>query len=338
MNERYEVETVAEAFLALMKRRGVDFLYVNSGTDFASIVEAYARQESSQLSFPAPVICPHENLAVGMAHGYTLITGRAQAVMVHVSVGTANAVCGIMNAARDDIPMLFCAGRTPLFEHGRRGARNAHIHWAQEMFDQAGMVRELVKWDYELRDGVNIEDVIDRALTLAQTAPQGPVYLTLPREVLAQELSGIDVKPAAPAIPSTPAPDLAAVAQLAQMIAGAKFPVILTSASGRAHGRSPRSRTSPRDSASASSSSARDSSAFRRVTRSILATTIGRRSRKRPDRRARMRRAVDAVSVQTRADTRVVHVGLDPRSATIRCVRFNVISPSRARSRICCRR
>jgi acetolactate synthase-1/2/3 large subunit len=236
VNERYEVETVAEAFLALMKRRGVDFLYVNAGTDFASLVEAYARHESSKLSFPAPIICPHENLAVGMAHGYTLVTGRAQAVMVHVSVGTANAVCGIMNAARDDIPMLFCAGRTPLFEKGRRGARNAHIHWAQEMFDQAGMVRELVKWDYELRDGLNVADVIDRALTLAQTTPQGPVYLTLPREVLAQELTGIEVTQAALAIPSTPAPDPAAVAQLARMIAGAKFPVILTAASGRAHG------------------------------------------------------------------------------------------------------
>jgi len=236
VNERYQVETVAEAFLALMKRRGVDFLYVNSGTDFASIVEAYARQESSKLSFPAPVICPHENLAVGMAHGYALVTGRPQAVMVHVSVGTANAVCGIMNAARDDIPMLFCAGRTPLFEKGRRGARNANIHWAQEMFDQAGMVRELVKWDYELRDGLNVADVVDRALTLAQTHPQGPVYLTLPREVLAQDLSGIEVTQAALAIPSPPAPDPSAVAQLAERLAAARFPVILTAASGRTHG------------------------------------------------------------------------------------------------------
>jgi acetolactate synthase-1/2/3 large subunit len=123
-----------------------------------------------------------------------------------------------------------------LFEKGRRGARNANIHWAQEMFDQAGMVRELVKWDYELRDGLNIEDVVDRALTLAQTHPQGPVYLTLPREVLAQDLTGIEVKQAALAIPSAPAPDSAAVAKLAEMLAAAKFPVILTAASGREHG------------------------------------------------------------------------------------------------------
>lgn len=230
----YPVESVGEAFLVLMKRRGIDHFFVNAGTDSASLVEAYARQPSSGLDFPNPVVCTHENLAVGMAHGYTMVTGRPQAVMLHVSVGAANAVCALMNAARDNIPMLFTAGRTPLFEQGRRGARNVPIHWAQEMFDQAGMVREIVKWDYELRDGtVNLEDILDRALAVTAAPPQGPVYLTLPREVLATELRELVLGREDLAIPSEPAPDPRAVERLAAMIAAAEFPVIATATAGR---------------------------------------------------------------------------------------------------------
>ena len=75
----------------------------------------------SGLDFPQPIIVAHENAAVCMALGYTMVTGRPQAVMVHVSVGTANAVLGLMNASRDNIPLLFTAGRTPWFEEGRLG-------------------------------------------------------------------------------------------------------------------------------------------------------------------------------------------------------------------------
>ncbi|MGH8151050.1 MAG: thiamine pyrophosphate-binding protein, partial [Steroidobacteraceae bacterium] len=224
--------TAAEAFLAALARRGVEYLYVNAGTDFASVVEAYARRNESGLELPTPVICPHENLAVGMAHGYALATGRPQAVMVHVSVGTANCVCGILNAARDQVPLLLAAGRTPLYEKGRPGARNASIHWAQEMFDQAGLVRELVKWDYELRDALQADLVADRALAVARTAPQGPVYVTLPREVLAQEPPAGGVFEAATAIPAEPAADPAGVERLAELLTAAELPVIITSAAG----------------------------------------------------------------------------------------------------------
>lgn len=144
-----KAESVGEQFLALLKQKGIDYLFINSGTDSAPLAEAYARQPISGLEFPKPIVATHENLAVGMAHGYTMVSGKAQAVMVHVSVGAANAVCAVMNARRDEIPMLFIAGRTPLYEKGAFGARSGAIHWAQEMYDQGGMLRELVKWDYE---------------------------------------------------------------------------------------------------------------------------------------------------------------------------------------------
>lgn len=229
--------TAAQAVLTALAGRGVEYLYVNAGTDFASIVEAYAARESDgfdsvRREYPTPVICPHENLAVGMAHGYALATGKPQAVMVHVSVGTANCVCGLLNAARDQVPLLLAAGRTPLYEQGPRGARNANIHWAQEMFDQGGLVRELVKWDYELHAALQAEIVVDRALAIARAAPAGPVYLTLPREVLAEEIEAGSLSPVETAVPRAPAPDPLDVERLAQLIAAAELPIVIISGSG----------------------------------------------------------------------------------------------------------
>lgn len=224
--------SVAEAYLSLLKTRGIDYFYVGSGTDTAPIVEAYAKSAQTGRQVPTPIIAVHENLAVGMAHGYYMVTGKPQAVMLHVTVGAANAVCGLMNAARSQIPMFFTAGRTPLYEKGVLGARNSPIHWAQEMFDQAGMARELVKWDYELRDGRNVDDVVDRGLSIAMAEPRGPIYLTLPREVLAQPMPDGYQPRATPPLVSQPYPDPADVAKIARAIQQARYPLLVVSSSG----------------------------------------------------------------------------------------------------------
>jgi acetolactate synthase I/II/III large subunit len=229
--KQFAAETVAEAYLALLKDRGVDRLFVNAGTDFASIVEAYGRLKQSGLDLPEVVVCSHENMAVSMAHGTYLGDRSVSAVMLHTSVGTANGICGIFNASRDRIPIVLTAGRSPLFEHTTFGARNAGIHWAQEMFDQAGMLREFVKWDYELRDGVQVEEVVDRAVDVALTEPRGPVYLSLPREVLAKPADGLQARPKAPH-PSGPAPSPEAVAALADYLTDATLPIIAAQTSG----------------------------------------------------------------------------------------------------------
>jgi acetolactate synthase-1/2/3 large subunit len=188
-------------------------------------VEAYARCSDAATRYPVPVVVAHENAAVGMAHGFYMATRRPQAVMLHVSVGAANAVCGLMNAARAQVPIFFTAGRTPLFESGELGSRDAYIHWAQEMFDQGAMLREVVKWDYELRDGRNLADVVDRGMSVAMTHPRGPVYLTLPREVLARPVTAAAVPPV-PALPAAPRGDQAAVRLLAERICAADFPAV----------------------------------------------------------------------------------------------------------------
>ncbi len=229
-----EGATVSDAYLALLKDRGVDYIFANAGTDFAPLIESFAKAETLGGAVPTPIAVPHENVAMAMAIGYALVSGRPQAVMVHVNVGTANALCGLMNAARGDVPVLFTAGRTPITEKGMAGSRDLDIHWAQEMFDQAGVARELVKWDYELRNADQLETVIDRALTMALAEPQGPVYLTLPREVLAEDIGDFSyTSPSARQAPAGAGPDPDALDRAAVSIAKAENPLLITTSAGR---------------------------------------------------------------------------------------------------------
>ena len=220
----------AEAFLRALADHGTDYFFCNPGTDFPPIVEAFSRAKKTNTKVPRPVLVPHENLAVAMAHGAYLMNGRPQAVMVHVNVGTANTINNLINASRDRVPLILAAGRTPISEKGSFGSRSRSIHWAQEMFDQAGMVREAVKWDYELRVPSQIGDVVCRAVEVSMSHPRGPVYLVLPREPLSATLAEPigPVKPRPLAAPSHPDPQ--AIITLAEWIAAAERPLIVTSA------------------------------------------------------------------------------------------------------------
>ncbi|MBI4240384.1 MAG: thiamine pyrophosphate-requiring protein, partial [Candidatus Rokubacteria bacterium] len=212
----------------------VECFFGNAGTDFASLVDGFARFRAEGKTTPRPLLVPHEFVAVSMAHGYYVATGRPQVVMVHVTVGTANAIGAIINASRSSIPILFTAGRTPITEEGLHGARNLHIHWAQEAFDQAGMLREYVKWDYELRNSTQLQSVVDRAFELMLAQPRGPVYLTLPREVLAERLESITIEsPSRRRTDSRRFPDPGRIEEAARLLARAEFPLILTSMAGR---------------------------------------------------------------------------------------------------------
>jgi acetolactate synthase-1/2/3 large subunit len=130
--------------------------------------------------------------------------------------------------------MLFFAGRTPVTEKGRPGARDLGIHWAQESFDQGAMVREFVKWDYELRFDTQIETIVDRMLAITQSEPCGPVYLTLPREVLAAKIEKFEYSNA-PRInaASHSASSRDSVGKAADILAAAKKPIAIVQSLGR---------------------------------------------------------------------------------------------------------
>src|SRR5829696_9347742 len=230
----FKPETAAEAWLGLLAARGIDYLFANGGTDFAPVVEAYAKGQKLGWRLPQIVIVPHENMGVAMAHGYAMVTGRPQAMMVHVGVGTANAINGLINASRQNVPILFTAGRTPITESGALpAARNNYIHWAQEHFDQGGMLREFVKWDYELRHAEQVETVVDRALAIAKSEPQGPVYVTLPREILASAFER-PFSPTPTLVSATPpAADADTLEEVAKLLGAAKHPLLITANGGR---------------------------------------------------------------------------------------------------------
>src|SRR5665811_1832847 len=223
----------AEAFLRALADHGVDYFFCNPGTDFPPIVEAFDRAKKTNAKVPKPVLVPHENLAVAMAHGAYLMTGRPQAVMVHTTVGTANTINNLTNLSRDRVPLSLAAGRTPITEKGSFGSRNRPIHWGQEMFDQAGMLREAVKWDYELRMPEQIVDVVSRAYEVMMTSPRGPVYLSLPREPLSAPLNELVGSTKPRSVPSAPHPDPRLIATLADWIVAAEKPLIITTASGK---------------------------------------------------------------------------------------------------------
>ncbi|WP_159585450.1 thiamine pyrophosphate-requiring protein [Chelativorans xinjiangense] len=220
-----EGRTGAEDLLLGLKRAGIDFIFANAGTDFPPIIEAFAALDEGAV--PVPVTVPHETASVAMAHGYYLLTGRPQATMVHVNVGLANSAMGVINAASDNIPVLVMSGRTPITEHGRRGARVSPIQYGQEMYDQSSLVSDVVKFHYEMRYPEQGGLLAARAAALAMSEPKGPVYISLPREALMDTVPA-SAAGASPQVPATvPYPDPAAIAQAAQWLSAAKSPLIV---------------------------------------------------------------------------------------------------------------
>ncbi len=223
--------TAADRLLRLLAARGVEAFFSNSGTDFTPLIEALAGMDEAPLRI---VAAPHENTAVAMAHGHALVSRRAQAVMAHVNVGTANMGLGLVNARRAHVPLLLLAGRTPWFEEGMAGVRTNFVQWGQEAFDQGAMFREFTKWDYELRRPHGLHTVLDRALAIAESEPKGPVYLTLPKEPLCEPVS----EPAVPAEPRQRAarpssPDDASLDAAASWLRAARRPLVVTADLGR---------------------------------------------------------------------------------------------------------
>ena len=238
MADQLPAATGGEALLALLADRGVEYLFANPGTDFPPLIEPLAVAEPGR-KLPTALAVPHENLALAMAHGHAMVSGRPQAVMLHVNVGLANGLNGLFNASRANIPMLLMSGRTPLTETGLDGCRTRHIHWAQEMFDQTGLVREAAKWSFEVTQPQQLPTAIDRALAIATSEPAGPVYLSLPREPLAAPMTGIAcATPARMGATTMPVCDPAGLARAADWLRGAERPLIITAGIGRDSGSS----------------------------------------------------------------------------------------------------
>lgn len=219
--------TAGGALFGKLKALGVEYVFANSGTDFPPIIEGLIEARDKGIDLPQAITVPHEHVAVGMAHGFYQMSGRAQAVMLHTNVGLSNGATGIINAACDHIPMFVMSGRTPVAEGGRFGARTVPIGWGQEMYDQSALVREACKWDYELRFPDQISGVLDRGWSIANSTPKGPVYLSLPREVLCGVCPPEGLEDASKLEPARTAPAREDLARAAKLLAAADRPLII---------------------------------------------------------------------------------------------------------------
>jgi len=162
------VDEGAEAFVRLLTHCGIEYLFLNPGTDTFPVQEAIAKLRFLGEAAPRVVTCLHEGVALAAAHGYWQATGRPQAVLVHVDAGTLNIGGNLHNAQRDRAAILFCAGRSPISSEGElRGSKSSAIHWWQEQRDQHAIVPNYVKWDYELRRNETIHRVVPRPSTWA---------------------------------------------------------------------------------------------------------------------------------------------------------------------------
>lgn len=234
MTDSPEATTTAEALIEALVELDVAYVFANLGSDHPALIEALAEREDRGLPTPEVILSPHEMSAMSAAQGLAMATGRTQCVLVHTDVGTANLGGSVHNAARSRVPVLVFAGATPVTLEGeRRGTRDSYINYLQDVTDQHGLVREYVKWAYELRTGANVKQSVYRGAQLARSAPAGPVYLTAAREVLAEHVDRVQLDPAAWA-PVDPIPlDETTARQILQDLAGADDPLVITSHLGR---------------------------------------------------------------------------------------------------------
>ena len=238
MSENY-TRTASHDLLQGLVDLGIEYLFCNLGTDHAPLIEEMAHWREQGRAFPKLILCPHENTAVHMAGGYAVATGRGQAVLVHVDAGTANAAMGLHNLCRTRTPVLLIAGRAPMSTFdSATGGRDTYVHFIQEPFDQASVVRPYVKWEYNLAWPSMAHEVISRAGAVMQSDPTGPVYLTLPREVLAapvdaQSIGAYGHQNHLPV--KAQGADANAIAQIAAKLMASENPMLVTAYAGRNH-------------------------------------------------------------------------------------------------------
>ena len=228
-----KLKTTAEHLVSLLAAHGVEYLFLNPGTDTAPVQEAVYSLAEAGLPVPTVLLSTFESVSLAAAHAYWKMTGRPQAIFVHVDAGTQNLGAQVHNVLRDRAGVIVIAGKTPYGEDSQAGGRNAPIQWQQDVPDQPGIIRGYAKWIQEITRPEMLDRAIGRAVQVAASSPAGLAYLTVSRDVLMDpprpdhsRVTGFAV-----AVPPAPAPD--AVARIAAALATAEAPVLVTGRAGR---------------------------------------------------------------------------------------------------------
>ena len=221
-------EYVSDLVVYLLHRLGVEYVTLNPGATTRGMHESLVTYGGN--SAPEVITCSHEEVAVAMAEGYYLATGRLQATLVHNIVGLQHASKAIYEAWLNHVPMIIIGGTGPLDSTHRR----PWIDWIHTAQVQAQIVRDYVKWDDQPQGAGSVAESILRAYQIAMTEPRGPVYLCLDVELqesrLPEGFTIPDVNRYRPA--ASPSGDPEAIAEAAKALRMARWPVLVVEGLG----------------------------------------------------------------------------------------------------------
>src|SRR5579875_2921305 len=126
--------TASTALLEALCETGVSYIFANLGSDHPAIIEAFAESKESGRAVPKVITCPNEMVALSAAHGFAQVTGRAQAVLVHVECGTQSLAGAVHNAAKGRVPVLIFAGASPFTKMEKCAAAAMNSSTGYRMF------------------------------------------------------------------------------------------------------------------------------------------------------------------------------------------------------------
>jgi benzoylformate decarboxylase len=209
--ERMTEMTGAEAMYEAMTREGARYIFGNPGTTELPLMDLLAGRDDIQY-----ILALHEDSALGMAAGYAEATGRAAVVNLHTNPGLAHALGNLYNAYRAGTPLVVTAG-----QQDTRAMIDEPLLYA----DMLELARQHTKWVWEARHAAEIPVAMSRAFKIAETPPTGPVFVSLPVNVM-EERAEIDLPPRAE-IGSRIRGDRASIEKAAAALVEASNPVII---------------------------------------------------------------------------------------------------------------
>ena len=220
----YGSDVMADAINAM----GYRYVSLNPGASFRGLHDSLVNYSGNR---PELIQCLHENVAVGIAHGYAKASGRPMAVVLHNVVGLLHGAMAIYYAYIDRVPMMILGGAGPMALEKRR----ANIDWIHTANVQGNAVREYTKWDDQPASINSIAPTIARGHRVSMLQPQGPVYIALDGGLQEQKLTGPVTYPNFDrfAVPSSFGADESALAELARMLMDAERPVVIPGYTGR---------------------------------------------------------------------------------------------------------
>ncbi|MFZ3354038.1 MAG: thiamine pyrophosphate-dependent enzyme [Xanthobacteraceae bacterium] len=221
-----------EAILEAFRKLKIDYIMSSPGSEWSPVWEALARQKLGNHSGPTYVDAWHETLAVNMATGYTLITGRPQAVLVHAGVGLLQGSMGVHGAMQSEVPMIVMSGESNTL------GEDPNLDIEQQWYGGLSVggieryVENITKLARPVTSPHTLYGQVIRAGEMAQRTPRGPIYLNVALEHMLHDWSppaGDREVPVAPRVQAHPSE----VEKIAELLLSAKNPIVVAEQSGR---------------------------------------------------------------------------------------------------------